>query len=49
MKKVLMYASMALLSVLGVTYFIFKTDMDGKTLHFIEPYLHMLCGHSKKW
>ena len=49
MKKVLKYALMAVLAFFGVTYTIFKLDMDGKTLHFIEPYVHLLCGHSKKW
>ena len=49
MKKVLKYALLAILGGFGATYFIFKTNMDGKTLHFIEPYVHLLCGHSKKW
>lgn len=49
MKKLLSRAFMALLAFFGVTYFIYKADLDGKTLHFIEPYVHLLCGHSKKW
>lgn len=49
MKKLLSRAFLALLAFFGVTYFVFKADLDGKALRFIEPYFHKLLGHSKKW
>lgn len=33
----------------AVTYLIFRLDLDGKTLHFLEPIVHRLFKHDKKW
>lgn len=38
-----------LVIILAATYVIFRLDLDGKTLHFLEPIVHKLCGHKAKW
>ncbi|OPZ59152.1 MAG: hypothetical protein BWY87_01141 [Deltaproteobacteria bacterium ADurb.Bin510] len=42
-----------LLKILGIlvlaTYVIFRLNLDGMTLRLLEPVVHKLCGHDKKW
>ena len=33
----------------AVTYLIFRLDLDGKALHFLEPIVHKVLKHDKKW
>ena len=34
---------------IAVTYLIFRLDLDGKALHFLEPIVHKVLKHDKKW
>ena len=31
------------------TYLIYRLNLDGMILRLLEPVVHKLCGHSKKW
>ena len=47
--SVLTFLFWVLVIFVVATYLIYRLNLDGMTLRLLEPVVHKLCGHSKKW